>query len=302
MPYICDLAAPQDFERFIAPPSVWFHPMWMSAVAELHDASAQYLSVHEHQNLVAIIPIYIKKWLLKRKAYNPVMAYYSPIRYFLPLTGFPNKDLIRRHEINNAIATFLKKEFSTVSLNLHPENIDMRGFTWNGFGATPLYTFTQNCHENPLIFAEERAKLRIAERQNYSFERRFDFPQFCDLLYKLYDLKNHDFGISAPRLLEFLQKVEKTGLIRQYNIVSHGEIHCADILICDGSDTAYALLRATSDKSRKLGASGMQNIMSTKAVADEYSFMDFLGGNVPGPARFKASFGYQLKMFFRITL
>lgn len=300
MGYDIRLQKPEELDLDASKLQIWLNPLWMEAVATVHNIDYTWLVCWEHDNLMALMPIYIKRKLMQNKAYNPVLAYYSPIMYSLPETGFPNRDLLRRHEINIAIARFLKKTFTSVSLNLHPEVLDMRGFTWNGLSAGPLYTFVHQTDREPLLFAEERNKHRVAQRQGYRLEQRFDPELFCDMLYDLYDLKNHDFGIKRDSLITFLNTVSEHGLIRQYNLVSDSGTVSSDIILCDQTDTCYALLRGTTEQARKLGASVMQNLESARAVASEYKVLDFLGANIAGPARFKAAFGYELKLFFRI--
>ncbi len=284
----------------VSPLPIWLHPLWMEAVARVHGIETAYLVCYEHDNLLAVMPLYIKRKLMLQKAINPVLAYYNPICYLLPETAFPNRDLLRRHEINCAIALYLKKNFHGLALNLHPDNLDMRGFTWNGINANPLYTFVHLTSQEPLLFAEERNKHRVAQKQGYRFEQHFEPELFCEMLYKLYELKKHDFGIKREALIQFLREMHAHQLIRQYNVMNDTETVSSDILVCDGTDTCYALLRATTEQARKLGASIMQNIESAKAISAEYPVLDFLGANIAGPARFKAAFGYDLKLFFRI--
>jgi len=300
MPYQISLAEPAELSGTECTAQVWFKQSWMQAVASVIDASPKLLLCHDKDNLVAVMPLYSKKKLWFIKAYNPLLAYYCPIVFTLPETSHKNRSLIRETDICAALAMFLKQEFREVFLNLSPQLYDVRGFTWQGLVAQPLYTFVQKTDEKQELMTEERHKLRLAERHGFEFEERFDVDQFCHLLRELHTLKGHDMGMSLSAIRLFLSEMHKEGLVKQLNVMDKGEVVSSDIIVCDGTDTAYALLRGTTIEGRKKGASVMQNVYDAKYLASSYRFLDYLGGNIPGPARFKAACGYNLKLFFRI--
>lgn len=300
MPYQVKLIRTDEFALPQPDISLWCKRQWMEALAELHQIDVNYLICEEAGNIVAYMPIYSKHRLGMKRAYSPVMAYYNPIHFILPNSSRQNRNLLRKHEISTAIAVFLKKAFLKLSINLSPENYDVRGFTWSGFKAVPLYTFIQDLQAKAQLFPEQQRKLNIALKQDFSFDESFDPEPFIKLLYELYEYKEHDFKLSPKRLLDFLTKQHDIGLIRQYNIRSEKNIASADILLCDETDTTFAILRATTEAARKNGISVLQNVSDARELNTKYKFLDFCGANISGPARFKAAFGYDLKVFFRI--
>ncbi len=281
--------------------SVWQDSRWMAAVAHLNGLEPMFVAAYDDGGLCAYLPIYIKHKFGLKRIVNPILSFYHPLEYILPPSTHANRILLRKHDINHALGGFLKNSFKKVRLNLNPDTFDVRGFTWQGLNATPLYTFIYDSSREPELFPEEKRRYRKSLQEGFVFNSHFDPDVFAKIFLDLCKRKGYDFRLKTEQLIKFLVTTHDQGILKQFNLLSNGEIVSSDMLLCDCSDTSYAVLRATSETAKTKNASILHSIKLCESLRELNKKLDFCGANVPGPARFKASFGFELKLFFQIN-
>ncbi|PKN78033.1 MAG: hypothetical protein CVU48_09640 [Candidatus Cloacimonetes bacterium HGW-Cloacimonetes-1] len=280
---------------------IWTNPIWMKGLAEVHNCRAYHLVCFQNEHVVALMPIYEKTILGLSKCYSPVLGYYQPICFYFDPPKYPNRALLNKLEIKSEIALFLQKRYHRLGINLHFQNHDVRGFTWNKkISAKPLYTFQHELNRDVEIFSEQKTNLRKALRCDYTSGYGFDPERFIDLTIKMFSRKNHPFSIPAARLKKFLILQEQAGNIRQFNLYLENRIVSANLLLCDSTDTVYSILRATEADDLKSGISVLHSHLLVEQLRDQYRLLDWCGANSQGPARFKAALGFDLKVFFHV--
>ncbi len=280
--------------------SVWFDPLWMNQIAEINQQKALYLIVEKNGNIQAACPLYTRKILWQSQANSPILNFYSPIMFFLPVRKYPNEIMLQKLEITHRMADFLKTNFNVVRLTFNPEIEDMRGFQQNGFHAIPVYTFILNLLQPLNFFKNEKTTLRKAQTFNWEFNEDFRPGEFLDLLYLMYKRKAKELKVNKQEHENLLKKLHTYGMISQYNITNSSEILSANIVLHDNGLTAYDWQTATRKDAMNQGASILLFDKMFTTLKEKYHYLDLCGATAPGPSRLKAALGAELTQIFQI--
>lgn len=299
MKYEISLLTPSEVKAQDIILPVWIDPRWMEAMAGHFGFKAQVLACWRGEHLTALLPIYEKQVLTYRRAVIPMLNYYQPLCHFGTAEN-PNRALLNQLETIREIAVWLKKYYRKVNVSLHPDNYDVRGFSWEGYNATPRYTMYYDPTQAAALFKDERNALRRAQRQGYQFAEGFDPERISQLLYALFKRKKVDFPIEAKVLVGFISQMYEHGLIRQYNVRKDDRIVSVEIVICD-QDVAYTWMRASDEIELKTGVSVFQSVELYAELGKSFKIIDLCGANTASTARFKMGMGGQLKLFFHVS-
>ncbi|MBM3120174.1 MAG: hypothetical protein FJ006_11640 [Chloroflexi bacterium] len=277
---------------------VWFDARWMEGMREYFKFHPHILLCERAGNLAALLPVYEKRVLSHRRAVIPMLNFYQPLCHF-DKSENPNRSLLNQLETTQAIAAWLRQYYRKVNLSLHPDNYDVRGFSWEGYKALPRYTMYYDTTTVATLFKDEKNALHRAQRQDYQFQRGFEPQRFTDLLYALYQRKKVDFPVAAPVLSGFLSAMHDSQVIRQYNVLKDGRIVSANIVITD-RDRVYTWMRASEEDDLKTGVSVFHSVRLYDELSQEYALIDMCGANSASTARFKTGMGGKLKLFFHV--
>ncbi|MDD3282767.1 MAG: hypothetical protein PHY41_04755 [Candidatus Cloacimonetes bacterium] len=280
----------------------WHNPIFMLAVAEMHKLIPLQLQVFKGEELFAVLPLYERSKMGVRALVSPVGAYYQGICFAFEENAGKARIVLDTVAVCTEISQFLTKRYKRIHIKLNPQNYDVRGFTWNGFKAFPLYTFRYHVGESLPSLADERKKYRTAQKHDMRMEERFDPDAFMRLQKDLDLRKKHELGISYSRLKEFFIRLYSEQLLKQFNIIWQNEVVSANILLYDGGDVAYTLFKATAEKALRKGAATFHSINLLEELPLGTKLFDYCGANVPEVARFKAAIGLDLCSFYQIKI
>ncbi len=279
---------------------IWLRPELMAAVSLLHGVEGRHLMVYKGEELLAVLPVYEKKRLGRTGLVSPTGSYYQGLHFFWEQGSSATRRILETQEICAAVAKWLKLHYKHLKINLCTHNTDVRGFTWNGYTAKPLYTYEHLLSEPLKPQRDEREKLKRAEKQGYLFEESLDADTFIDMSKAMYDRKAHSSGLDLPGLKDYIGSLNKAGILKQYNVMKDGHVVSTNLLLTDEGRRAYTILRASDPNEMKLGVSTWHSFKLVESLRDRYPVLDFCGGNVPAVARFKSALGLELKLFFQI--
>lgn len=281
--------------------NLWSMPDFMNAVAKLHKAEAYHLQCYKGEQLIAVLPVYTKKVLGFEAIINPTSSYYQGLNIWLETSTYPQRTLLDCLQITSAIANFLHKRYRKMSFNLSPDTVDIRGFTWEGLRALPFYTYVHDYSAPLKPLYSEHKNINKAIKHGYSFGQETNLEEFIRLLMAMNGRKKRENGVSYTGLATLLDQLIALGYARQYNMYLDGKIVSSEIIYKGYSGTAYTIYRATSLDEMKHGVSSLHTTSIITELANEISELDFCGANIPDVARFKASFGLRLKVYYRIS-
>ncbi|HNT51935.1 MAG TPA: hypothetical protein PKH19_00935 [Candidatus Syntrophosphaera sp.] len=296
--YEISLRTPQH-ESFPLP--LWLHPEFLEAVAALQHCQAWQLLCHKGDQCVAMMPLYEKLNLGLRRLICPQSAYYQGLWFFWEDGRARNRNLLDELKVSADIAQFLKARYKRLHFNLAPHNLDTRGFTWAGFRAKPLYTFTHSLRQplEPLI--DERRKLRSAMKQDYRLEEGFRPEEFIDLLKEQHQRKEQRFGLPYQGWEQWMRRLHGQDLLAQFNLLRGQRIISSNLLLGGTHDrVAYSIMICTLPEEMKNGASTRHYYELVSSLAQRWDKIDFCGGNISEVARFKAALGLTLRPFFQL--
>ena len=279
---------------------LWLRPELMAAVSALHGVEGKHLVVYKGEELLAMLPVYEKKRLGRLGIVSPTGSYYQGMHFFWEQGSTPTRRIMETQEICASVAKWLLKHYKHIRINLCTHNTDVRGFTWNGFTAKPLYTFEHKLGEPLKPQRDEREKLKRAEKQGYNFGESLDANTFIDMSKAMYDRKSHTSGLDLPGLKDYIGSLNKAGILKQFNVLRDVKVVSTNLLLADEGWAAYTILRASEPAEMKLGVSTWHSMKLVESLQGRYRVLDFCGGNVPAVARFKAALGLELKLFFQI--
>lgn len=234
----------------------------------------------------------------------PQFLYYQPIEIFTAPRKNSNENQLQDIEIYREIAAYFSKYFFQINMNLPPEISDIRGFTWNGLKAKPLYTyrFTLNDYSCDNFFRKQRASLRKAQNLNYYFNQEINIDRYFELVKATRERQKWNFRIKDEKLASYIADLLELGLIKQFNICSPEGI-IVSTMFCQldkPNKTAYAWLTTTDINELSNGVSTLLFHSINEYFKQEYDFFDLCGANTETIARFKASLGAELKVFYNI--
>jgi hypothetical protein len=283
-----------------ANPPVWLRPELMAAVSELHGVEGRHLMVYKGEELLAMLPLYEKRRLGRLGVVSPTGSYYQGLHFFWEQGSTETRRILETQEISSAVAKWLLRHYKSIRINLCTHNTDVRGFTWNGFTAKPLYTFEHKLGEPLKPQRDEREKLKRAEKQGYEFVESLDANTFIDMSKAMYDRKAHSSGLDLPGLKDYIGDLNKAGILKQFNVMKDNQVVSTNLLLCNEGRRAYTILRASEPDEMRQGVSTWHSLKLVETLQGRFPVLDFCGGNVPAVARFKSALGLELKLFFQI--
>lgn len=280
---------------------VWCKADLMNAAGALSDLEPKLINVYKGEELVAQMPLYEQRRLGLTRLTPAQGSYYQGIHFYHSEGISPTRSALDELRISSEIAVFLKKHYKKFSAVLAPSNYDMRGFIWNKIKVVPLYTYVHDYAAPCQPMGKERRKLRLADKEGYTFEEFLDASTFVELTQAMIDRKSMRPFRGFDRLQTYIEDLAKVGLIKQQNVCRDGKIVSINILLQGDPSAAYSLYRCTVKAELSKGVSLWHTHMMIQAMESRCKVLDFCGANIPEVARFKGSMGHQLKLFFRIS-
>lgn len=280
----------------------WHNPLFMSSVSKLHKVDAYQVQVYKGEELIAILPVYERRKFGLKALITPTASYYQGISFDFEDNINPARKVLDTVAVTSDIAKFLSTRYRRINLKLSPENYDVRGFSWRGYSAKPLYTFWQYLGKDLCLMADERKKLRMARNEGMYLEEKFDVESFIRLERDLETRKSFNKGVSYPALADFYVELHKQGLLRQFNVYYKNEIVSANIILSDGGKLAYTIILATQKDAMKKGAATLHSVEISQHLPLKTKILDFCGANIREVARFKAALGLELRVYYHIKL
>lgn len=280
--------------------NVWNNPDFMQTVADISDLKPYHLVCYKGESVVSCLPLYEKKVFGRKICKHPLLSYYQGLNLWLEDNSAPARRLLDALQITQTIAKYLSCRYKVIRHILSPETYDVRGFLWNNMQAIPSYTFIHNFQNSIIPLSDERKKITLAEKQDYTFEEEMNIEEFIHLMQLMNVKKRWQPGLSYQDLADFIRILHTAGILRQLNLKKDGRIVSSNIILQDCAK-AYTIFRATEIEALKKGASSLHTVKLIEFLKQEnLEELDFCGANVSDIARFKAAMDLQLKVFFQI--
>jgi hypothetical protein len=282
---------------------LYSQPDFLSAFARAYQVESYYLTVWQEDECVACMPVFERKLLGLRSIMSPQLYYYHFISFQLQEGMHPNRIQQRKLEILEALSDYIQKHYQKLSFNLCPGIRDVRGFTWTKMKATPLYTYLVPLKtiDSSCFYKNERNSIHKAVRDGVHIEEKVSINEFIRLMKLTNQRQKRDLAISEERHVKLLEELFSIKDLRQFNAMI-GETVIATFLILQDHvmDTVYAWQHYTDPAYFNTGVSPFFMDSLFNLLKNEFTTFDFCGANHPAISRYKAAFGANLELFFRI--
>jgi hypothetical protein len=282
---------------------LYSQPDFLSAFAEAYHVEVYYLGVFKEDDCIACMPVFIRNRLGLHSVISPQLYYYHFISFKFQKSMHLNRIQQRKIDILEALSLYMQKHYQKVSFNLNPSIRDIRGFTWTRMKAIPLYTFIAPLKtiSKSDFYVNERNSIHKAEREGVHIEEGANIPEFMRLMKLTNQRQNRLLALTEERHVKLLEDLFSSGDLRQFNAMIENKIIATFLILTDKiSDTVYAWQHYTDPEYFNTGVSPFFFHSLFQLLKNDFSSFDFCGANHPAISRYKAAFGANLEIFFRI--
>jgi hypothetical protein len=282
---------------------LYSQPDFLSAFAEAYQIEVHYLAVLKEDELVAYMPVFEKNRLGLRAIISPQLYYYHFITFKFQDNMHPNRVQQRKLNILTALSRYMQRYYQKVTFNLEPGIRDIRGFTWSKMKAIPLYTYfiPLKTINTSFFYKNERNSIHKAEREGVHVEERVNIDEFIRLMKLTNQRQKRVFALSEERHVKMLEELFSHSFIRQFNAMIDNKVIATFLILPDKlTDTVYAWQHYTDPEYFNTGVSPFFFDSLFQRLKNDFSIFDFCGANHPAISRYKAAFGANLEVFFRI--
>ncbi|MCD4652300.1 MAG: GNAT family N-acetyltransferase [Candidatus Cloacimonetes bacterium] len=254
---------------------------------------------------IAICPVFTRdKFGIKTLA-NPPLLPYNEITY-IGIDSIPvNKQAEYQLEINQTLAEHLRIFSRRAFFALHPNHSDIRGFTGKKFQATPLYTNRINLETwNPADYRSSRKNdLKKMSKYKVTLIEGFNAESLIELADKTYARKGKKLPLTNAEQKQLLTHLEKNNTAVQYSLLINDKLAAVKLTLLEPSTgTAYAWQGYNDPEFLSLGVSTrFTHEMLVLLKEQGYRHYDFCGANVLSIASFKAGFGGEVTVYYKLT-
>jgi hypothetical protein len=203
-------------------------------------------------------------------------------------------------KVCSALASAVAGRYRRARMSLHLSIIDIRPFAWSGWSPAPRYTTIIAFDDPDAYLASLSGKVRnkIKQCANIEFVKSKDPGPFVSMYANTFRRRRMNAPMSAAGV-GALPGVFGEAADFYYVLGESGE-PVGGRFVVRGAGVAYDLLAASTEKGRgPVGAYLLWRELCDLASAD-YK-VDMVGVNVPEIARFKESFGGDLKQYHVVT-
>ncbi len=255
-------------------------------------------------NLVGGFVAPCRKYLGMDLVAPPPLTPYSGI-VFPSSKGKYTAKLSNEKELAAECAAFLKKRYKWGIISLDPTTIDMQPFIWDGFEASPHYTYILDAADIDQVWknmvAERRNDIRKAENDGLSVIVAPSFEPVIDLVEKTFQRQD-----MSPRWKDtarrYYDALDLRGLCKGFLCVDAQGNNIATCFIIWDEKRAYYLLGGYDAENKHHGGSALCLWEAIRFTSLELGLkeFDFEGSMVPQIERSFRKFGGQLTPYYQI--
>jgi len=284
--------------------NVFAEPALLDAYAKLQNSDPYYLTVYDKDVIVAYMPIYIRTRLWGKEIQQPLYNYYTALTFLFPNKKRIQENISKQQQINAEIASFLDKQFKRIQIQFTPAITDLREYQWQGYKVTPLYTYVQDLRTYTIDQLSEGPRREYKKAIQAETICRSDFNP--DLMFNIFRLtmerQEHTLNLSRDKHIALWKSLNDTGILLPVIAYQNEQAVAFNLNILDPIQrTIYGWQSGSTDIGRKNGAQVFTYDWIYQQFATDYDYYDFCGGNIKSVARFKASLGAELQLFYRIS-
>lgn len=285
--------------------SIFSKSFWLKCNAELINGHFKILGVLNGDLLLGGIGLCIKKHLLGKEVITPILTPYSSIILRNPVTKYPHKIVDEQLEVAEKIIRQIRLEkYLTVKIINSPRINDVRAFYWDNWTVWPSYTYEiplSNFDKTKEMFDHNvRNKINKSERSNIQFKIKDDFESLYSLLKLTFKRRKRPLFMNKDKFQKLYDNLKKHNCCKMYFAeIEGGKPVSGRITLFTKHQVAHDWVAGADPDYLNTGATPF---LISKILEDlsrnGYKYLDMDGANVPTIAKFKSTFGGELKHYF----
>ena len=256
------------------------------------------IEVHDDNELVAVMPVFIKKKLGLNYALQPILAKYWGIAFIERNYTSYNKEYSFKKDIVTAVIDCIPNGLVKINYNFHPEFDYPLPFYWKSYGLKSSYTYVLDAKgkTESNIFDDYSSQLKSSIRTAQKNEIKiFEDDSASALISILEENRKSGKMIYEPRYYQMLDQVIKYGLkngkcFSLTAINNNGDKVASSIYLKD-NHTVYALIHVMAKSHSKTDALSLLVHNAVLRTASEHRQFDFLGSMIEPVEAFNRRFG-----------
>ena len=226
---------------------------------------------------------------------DPIHFFYTPL--------WIDKDLNDLKYITyfTEFLQLLKNSYNNISIRLAPEYWDVRPFIWNEFVVRNHYTYIKALSNLNYSGVVQR-NLEKAKLLNLHFSQEALSAESMQLNLEIFSrLKARKSRMMA--IGQLMHTINQSKFFKCYNCYLNEKlVASAQVFLDESAKVAYLiLLNQQSSVSRTNIHTALHHYLFTSLAADNYQYVDLMGGDIKGVSAFKSSLDAKLVPHFTLT-
>jgi hypothetical protein len=275
-------------------------PEWFEFLSQHARGRVCVLAANRGDVTIGYAPVWERRrrFIGKIAEIPPITPYWGPVVHRKQYDS--EKAPANVNKICSALASAIAERYRRARMSLHPSIIDIRPFAWSGWSASPRYTTIISFDDPETYLASLSGKVRnkIKQCENIEFVSSDDPGPFVAMYAETFKRQRMNPPITTSGVAVLPQVLGDASNF--YYVLGESGEPVAGRFVVRGTGTAYDLLAAAAEQGRgPIGAYLLWRELCDVTAAG-YK-VDMVGVNVPAIARFKESFGGDLKQYHVVT-
>lgn len=293
--------------------TVFAKSFWLRAFEQFPpNNQAKVLIVRDSAGAIqAGVPLFLSRAGRRLSVGQPPLTAYSS----LLLAPRFRKDENREAEwkmktIGELLAEIFQRRYDRVCLIHAPSLVDIREFTWQGWNATPQYTYVRLLDSLDIVgeLSKNHGKnFRKAARAGYTVSLVENLAERLDAFLVLFENSYKSIPAAYPRHCRFVRAIFQASTGNDAALLyeakdARGNVQAARIVWPSCHQQVMDWAAATTDTGRTDGATAFLMAKMFEDLRDRgYREFDFCGANTRTIAQYKAGFNARLVPYYATT-
>jgi hypothetical protein len=285
--------------------SIFSKSFWLKYNAELIDGQFKILAVFNGDLLLGGIGICIKQHMLGKEIKVPVLTPYSSVILRNPSTKYPHKIASEQLNVVEKIIHQIKLgKYLAVKIINTPRMNDVRAFYWDNWTVKPGYTYEiplSNFDDTKGMFAHSvRKQVNKSEKSNIQVKVKDDFESLYSFLKSTFKKRERPLFLNKNKFQKLYNNLKKHNCCKMYFAeLDDGKPISGRIALFTKHQVAHDWVAGSDPDYLNSGATPFLIFKILEDLSQNgYKYFDMDGANVPTIARFKSTFGGDLRHYF----
>lgn len=283
--------------------TIFHSSMWLDICSKIPDKTPKIYGIFENNELFGGCSFYInktKKFFKTATSICELSPYGGIIFSQSPAYSVRKQEEENSKYANCLIKKFKKDKYDHIQLVNSPEFIDVRPFTWNGWGSSIRYAYYLDL--NNFNYSKTVVRnIKRAKNAEVKVDKSIDLDSFCKLYEKTFLHQELNPPVNEIFLKNVFDRLHKNNKGEMWIArTESGEVASADVIIYDDK-RAYLWLATSDHKLRKIGAHYyLLSIAFEDMQKRGFKEINLMCGNMDSLATFASGFNPDLVPYFGV--